>query len=45
MSVTPFFSTGGKGDRILKVGGRREEGSGWGAYVYLWRIPFDVWQN
>ena len=26
-------------------GGRREEGSGWGAQVYLWRIHFDVWQN
>ena len=26
-------------------GGRREEGSGWGAPVYLWRIHFDVWQN
>ena len=26
-------------------GGRREEGSGWGARVYLWRIHFDVWQN
>ena len=26
-------------------GGRREEGSGWGAHVYLWRIRFDVWQN
>ena len=26
-------------------GGRKEEGSGWGAYVYLWRIHFDVWQN
>ena len=24
---------------------RREEGSGWGARVYLWRIHFDVWQN
>ena len=23
----------------------REEGSGWGARVYLWRIHFDVWQN
>ena len=22
-----------------------EEGSGWGVYVYLWRICFDVWQN
>ena len=26
-------------------GGRREEGSGWGAWVYLWQIHFDVWQN
>ena len=26
-------------------GGRREEGSGWGARVYLWRIHFDVWQS
>ena len=26
-------------------GGRREEGSGWGAHVYLWWIRFDVWQN
>ena len=26
-------------------GGRREEGSGWGARVYLWWIYFDVWQN
>ena len=26
-------------------GGRRSEGSGWGARVYLWRIHFDVWQN
>ena len=26
-------------------GGRREEGSGWGAQVYLWRIHFDIWQN
>ena len=23
----------------------REEGSGWGARVYLWRIHFDVLQN
>jgi len=23
----------------------REEGSGWGTHVYLWRIRFDVWQN
>ena len=23
----------------------REEGSGWGTHVYLWRIHVDVWQN
>ena len=27
------------------VGGRREEGSGWGTQVYLWWIHFDIWQN
>ena len=26
-------------------GGRREEGSGWGIRVYLWRIHVDIWQN
>ena len=26
-------------------GGRREEGSGWGTHVYLWRIHFDIWHN
>ena len=26
-------------------GGRREEGSGWGTQVYLWRIHFDILQN
>ena len=26
-------------------GGRREEGSGWGAQVDLCRIHFDIWQN
>ena len=26
-------------------GGRREEGSGWGTHVYLWRIHFVIWQN
>ena len=25
--------------------GRREEGSGWGTRVCLWRIHFDIWQN
>ena len=27
------------------MGGRREEGSGWGTHVCLWRIHFDIWQN
>ena len=26
-------------------GGRREEGSGWGTRVFLWRIHVDIWQN
>ena len=26
-------------------GWRREEGSGWGTHVYLWRIHFNIWQN
>ena len=26
-------------------GGRREEDSGWGTQVYLWRIHFNIWQN
>ena len=26
-------------------GGKREEGSGCGTHVYLWRIHFDIWQN
>ena len=30
---------------VLRRGGRREEGSGWGTHVYLWRIHFDIWQN
>ena len=25
--------------------GKREEGSGWGTHVDLWRIHFDIWQN
>ena len=24
---------------------RREERSGWGTHVYLWRIHFNIWQN
>ena len=31
--------------RGVVQGGRREEGSGWGTRVYLWRIHFDIWQN
>ena len=31
--------------RGMVWGGRREEGSGWGPHVYLWRIHFDIWQN
>ena len=31
--------------RGMRWGGRREEGSGWGTHVYLWRIYFDIWQN
>ena len=31
--------------RGMAWGGRREEGSGWGAHVYLWRIHFDIWQS
>ena len=28
--------------RGMVWGGRREEGSGWGTHVYLWRIHFDI---
>ena len=31
--------------RGMVWGGRREEGSGWGTHIYLWRIHFDIWQN
>ena len=34
-----------KGMTNLVWGGRREEGSGWGTHVYLWRIHFEIWQN
>ena len=30
---------------VQREGMGREEGSGWGARVYLWRIHFDVGQN
>ena len=31
--------------RGMVWGGRREECSGWGTHVYLWRIHFNIWQN
>ena len=31
--------------RGMVWGGRREEDSGWGTHVYLWRIHFDIWQK
>ena len=31
--------------RGMAWGGRREEVSGWGTHVYLWRIHLDIWQN
>ena len=31
--------------RWMAWGGGREEGSGWGTHVYLWRIHVDIWQN
>ena len=31
--------------RGMVRGGRREEGSGWGTRVYLWRIHVDIWLN
>ena len=31
--------------RGMVWGGGREEGSGWGTRVYLWRIHVDIWQN
>ena len=38
-----WFSQGSQS--LMEWGGRREEGSGWGTHVYLWRIHFDIWQN
>ena len=31
--------------RGMVWGGRKEEGSGRGTHVYLWRIHFDIWHN
>ena len=30
--------------RGMVLGGRREEGPGWGTRVYLWQIHVDIWQ-
>ena len=41
-----MFGAGALGQpRGMVWGGSREEGSGWGTHVYLWRIHFDIWQN
>jgi len=37
--------TGSLRPRGMVRGGRREEGSGWRARVYLWQIHVDIWQN
>ena len=42
-ALSSHFKIGGP--RGMVWGGWREGGSGWRAYVYLWRIRFDVWQN
>ena len=43
---TDSFGAGALGrPRGMVQGGRREEGSGWGTHVYLWRIHVDIWQN
>ena len=45
-SKNPMFIEPGLGrPRGMEWGGRREEGSGWGTHVYLWRIHFDIRQN
>ena len=31
--------------RGMVRGGKREEGSGWGTCIYLWRIHVDIWQK
>ena len=43
-SIRLFYTSLGR-PRGMVWGGRREEGSGWGTHVYLWRIHFDIWQN
>ena len=41
-----MLGTGALGrPRGMVWGGRREEGSGCGTHVCLWRIRYDIWQN
>ena len=41
-----MFGAGALGwPRGMVRAGRREEGSGWGTRVYLWKIHVDIWQN
>ena len=41
-----MFGAGALGrPRGMVRGGRRENGSGWGTCVYLWKIRVDIWQN
>ena len=41
-----MFGAGALGQpRGMIWGGSREEGSGWGTHVYLWRIHSDILQN
>ena len=40
LSLNSYFKI-----KLQVWGGRREEGSGWGTRVYLWRIHVDIWQN
>ena len=46
MKIHYFFNIYVKNKQLGMVWGRRrEEGSGWGTRVYLWRIHVDIWQN
>ena len=46
MNTEKMLGAGALGQPRGRVqGGRREEGSGWGTHVYLWRIHVDIWQN
>ena len=45
LNVIDILLASRKRPRGMVWGGRREEGSGWGTHVYLWRIHFDIWQN